>query len=188
MSPVLYAPAKVDQNDYFKGTKACLRETVPRWMCRDTNIAIGATGVLWSFPVLLYAGDVISNICTRNSGGTTTPTNYWFALYNPAGALMSQTADQTSTAWGSGTTKDLALQATQTITATGVHRVAIMVKSSGQPTFFGQSGAAPNIFQGLVSGQIKGAQTHDTGLTTTAPSTLGAATDVDGFIYFILYS
>lgn len=140
----------------------------------DTGQVALATGVMTSVPVFLAAGDVITNISAR-SGATAagTPTNYWFALYSDAAtpALLSQSADQTSTAWAANTTKTLALAAAQTITRTGIYWVGIMVTATTPPTLLGSVAVAP-----IVSGERNLSQSSGSSLTATAPATIATPT------------
>lgn len=179
-----------NQAQYFKGSLGTMRETIPRYAARDSSVTIGATGVLWSFPVLLYAGDSIASIATRSGNtGANTPTHYWFALYNPADGLIGQSADQTTTPWASATVKDLALVGgPYTIATTGVHRIAVLMTATAIITVCGQLNSLATLYGGIVTGMEPFAQTHDTGLTTTAPATLGTATNVDGAAYFVAHS
>ena len=136
------------------------------------------TQVMLSVAVPLQVGDLVTNI-TFKSGATAadTPTNYWFALYSPAGALLAQSADQTSTAWAANTVKTLALATPQRISATGVYYAAVMVKATDLPSLVGASvgiaGAAASILSSKVLSQTSGS-----GLTTTAPATIATPTTV----------
>lgn len=150
----------------------------------DTGHVALVTQVMTSVPVKLYAGDVITNISTR-SGATAagTPTNWWFALYSNAAtpALLSQSADQTSTAWAANTTKTLALAAAQTITATGIYWVGIHVKATTVPTLLGCL-TAPAI----VTGERNLAQSSGSSLTATAPATIATPAAKDFAPYVVL--
>jgi hypothetical protein len=150
----------------------------------DTGQVALATGVMTSVPIYLAAGDVITNISAR-SGATAagTPTNYWFALYSSAAtpALLSQSADQTSTAWAANTTKTLALAAAQTITASGVYWVGIMVTATTPPTLLGTV-TAPAI----VTGERNLSQSSGSSLTTTAPATIATPTAKQFVPYVVL--
>lgn len=150
----------------------------------DTGQVALATGVMTSVPIYLAAGDVVTNISVR-SGATAagTPTNYWVALYSSAStpALLSQSADQTSTAWAANTTKTLALAAAQTITASGIYWVGVMVTATTPPTLLGCVGA-PSI----VSGERNLSQSSGSALTATAPSTITSATAKQFIPYVVL--
>lgn len=149
----------------------------------DTGQVALATGVMTSVRIKLFAGDVITNISLR-SGATAagTPTAYWVALYSNAGtpALLSQSADQTSTAWAANTTKTLALAAAQTITTTGYYWVAIMVTATTPPTLLGSVGMPP-----IVTGEANLSQSSGSSLTTTAPATIATPT-VKSFVPYVV--
>lgn len=150
----------------------------------DTGQVALATGVMTSVPIKLYAGDVITNVSFR-SGATAagTPTAWWFALYSSAAtpALLSQSADQTSTAWAANTTKTLALGSAQTITQTGIYWVGINVTATTPPTLLGTV-AGPAI----VTGERNLSQSSGSGLTTTAPSTIATPTAKQFCPYVVL--
>lgn len=150
----------------------------------DTGQVALATGVMTSVPIYLAAGDVITSISAR-SGATAagTPTNYWFALYSTAAtpALLSQSADQTSTAWAANTTKTLALGAVQTISTSGIYWVGIMVTATTPPTLLGTV-TAPAI----VTGERNLSQSSGSSLTTTAPATIATPTAKQFVPYVVL--
>lgn len=140
----------------------------------DTGQVALATGVMTSVPILLQAGDVITNLTFR-SGATAagTPTNWWFALYSDAAtpALLAQTADQTSTAWAANTTMTKALATAQTISRTGVYWAAINVTATTPPTLLGNCAMAP-----VVTGERNLSQSSGSALTATAPATIATPT------------
>lgn len=150
----------------------------------DSGSVALTTQVMTSVPVFLAAGDVITNI-SFISGATAagTPTNWWFALYSNAStpALLSQSADQTSTAWAAFTTKTLALAAAQTITQTGVYWAAIHVKATTVPTLLGSIAVKP-----IVTGERNLAQTSGSALTATAPATIATPTVANFAPYVVL--
>jgi hypothetical protein len=142
------------------------RANLPRTGLDDVTAA--ATGVMLSTPLYLEEGDLVTNV-TFISAATAgaTITNYWFALYNPAGALLAQTADQTSTAWAADTVKTLPLQTAQRITRSGLYYAAFAMAAATIPTLVGTGTAKP-----ALTGEANLAQTSGTGLTTTAPATI----------------
>jgi hypothetical protein len=154
------------------------RANMPRFGLYDSASDAGqvalATGVMTAVRIKLAAGDTITNISAR-SGATAanTPTNWWFALYSNAAtpALLSQSADQTSTAWAANTTKTLALGTPQTITAGGYYWVAIMVTATTPPTLIGACTVAP-----IVTGEANLSVTSGSSLTATATATLASPT------------
>lgn len=144
------------------------RANLPRVGLDD--VAALATGVMTSVPIYLNEGDLISSL-TFISGATAagTPTAYWFALYSGAGALLAQTADQTSTAWAADTAKTLALATAQRITKSGIYYAAINVTATTPPTLIGTAGAKP-----VLTGEGNLSQTSGSSLTTTAPATIAS--------------
>ncbi len=144
------------------------------------NLSALTTQVMLSVALPLQAGDVVSSLTfVSATTAANTPTNWWFALYSPAGALLAQTADQTNTAWGANTAKKLALATAQTITTAGVYYAAIMVRATTPPTLAGVA-----LHNAVEAGNIASlgykvlAQTSDSSLTDTAPATIGTATTV----------
>jgi hypothetical protein len=153
-----------------------------------SNLSALTTQVLLSAALELEAGDIVTNL-TFVSGATAanTPTNWWFALYSSAAtpALLSQTADQTSTAWAANTAKTVALAAPQTITTSGVYYAAIMVKATTPPTLAGVAVENAAVAGAVVTGQAILAQTSGSSLTTTAPATVASPTTVANVPYVI---
>jgi hypothetical protein len=132
------------------------------------------TQVMTSVPIALAGGDLVTNLSFL-SGATAagTPTNWWFALYDPAAtpALLFQTADQTTGAWAANTWKTLALSTAYRVAKSGVYWAAIMVKATTVPSLVGCTGARP-----VLTGERNLAQSSGSALTTTAPSTIATPT------------
>jgi hypothetical protein len=147
------------------------RTNLPRVGLDDLAAAL-ADAVMTSVPVLLAAGDVVTNLSFL-SGATAlgTPTNWWFALYSDAAtpALIAQTADQTTGAWAANTWQTKALSAAYTVPRTGVYWAAVMVNhtAGAVPSLVGTLAARP-----VVSGERNLAQSSGSALTTTAPATI----------------
>ena len=168
------------------------RDNFDRTFAFSGVVPIGATQVMASFGIVLYAGDIISNIAFRSGTvGAGTPTNWWFALYNPlpTAALMAQTADQLTAAWAANTTIDLPLTTPQTIPSTGLYYAAIMVKATTPPNMNGSAFAAASVAMsgGLVTGQGVKGQTSGSGLTTTAPATIATPSLLNGVAYVVCH-
>lgn len=145
----------------------------------STDLTALTSGVMSSVALPLGAGEVVTNL-TFKSGATAAngPTAWWFALYNPSGTLLAQTADQTSTAWAANTVKTLALSSPQVATTAGVYYAAVMMAAStAVPSLIGRTvgiaGAAASILGSKVLSQTSGSS-----LTTTAPSTISSPTTV----------
>ena len=128
---------------------AAYRESFSAWI-GSTNITIQASGIANLIGISLYAGDAITSLtfisgATALTMGSNADGHMWFALYDPAGNLLAQTADQGGAAtWASNTVKTLALTSPQTIAASGYHYAALMVNSGtgGSPTVPSMRGTA----------------------------------------------
>jgi len=152
---------------------AAIASNIDRYRC-GSNLTALATSVMTSVALPLRAGFTVTSL-TFMSGTTQagTPTNWWFALYSPAGALIAQTADQTNTAWGGNTAKTLALSAPHLVTANATYYAALMVKATTTPTIVGTLLHHANVSGNLASlGYSVLAQTSGSALTTTAPATI----------------
>lgn len=155
------AALRVDPGQVFN------RSNLPRAPLDDKAVAL-TTQVLTSVPIYLQAGDLVTSI-TAISGATAagTPTNYWFALYSAAGALLAQTADQLTAAWAADTVKTLPLATAQKIPFGGLYFVGLMVKATAVPSLLGAAGAKP-----VLAGENNIAQTSGSALVGTAPATI----------------
>jgi hypothetical protein len=145
------------------------------------NLAALTTQVMTSVALPLQAGDVVTSLTfVSATTAANTPTNWWFALYSPAGALLAQTADQTNAAWAANTAKTVALATPQLITTAGVYYAAIMVKASTVPTLAGATALHNAIFSGDLGtlGYKTLAQTSGSSLVATAPATIATPTAV----------
>lgn len=149
-------------------TQVYHRENLPRIGLDDVPAL--ATGVMTSVPVYLVEGDLVSTL-TFISGGTGagTPTNYWAALYSPAGALLGQSADKTSTAWAADTAVGFALTTAYRVPRSGTYYAAINVTATTVPTLVGTQAAKP-----VVTGEGNLSQSSGSGLTGTAPATIAS--------------
>ena len=152
-----------------------------------SDTAAITSGTMLSVPVLLFAGDVVTNL-TFASGATAagTPTHWFFALYDTAAtpALIGQSADQTTTAWAANTSKTLALAAPYTVRATGWYRASVSVTASTVPTLSGIT-VMTAASAGVVTGQIVLAQTSGSALGATAPATIASPTTATQVPYVV---
>lgn len=183
-------PGDPGTTDSFRNGGVTIREPFPRIDASSSSLAALTSGVMTFVAVPLFAGDVIGRIAFR-SGGTAgvSLTNHWFALYGPEAtpALIAQTADQGSAAWGSNTTKELALPSAFTVTQSGLYYAACMVAASTVPNTCGRSGPS-QVWQAnsFVSGQRVFAGTVGSSLTGTAPATLSGFTTSGNAMYCTL--
>ena len=170
----------IDPNYLLEGKPSgLLTSNIPRIMGTG-NLAALTTQVMTTVALPLQAGDVVTSLTfVSATTAANTPTNWWYALYSPAGALLAQTADQTNGAWAANTAKKLALATPQLITEAGVYYAGIMVKASTVPTLVGVT-----LHNAVEAGDIATlgykvlAQTSDSSLTATAPATIGTATTI----------
>lgn len=146
-----------------------------------TNVAALTTQVMHSTAIYLHAGDVVTNLSYLSATtAADTPLNWWFALYSNAStpALLSQTADQTTTAWAANTVKTVALGTPQTISTSGVYYAAMMMKATATVTLAGVTVLNAANLGALIATQKVVSQTSGSALTATAPSTIASPTTV----------
>lgn len=75
-----------------------------------SNLSALTTQVMLSTALPLVKSTVVTNLTFASATTAAgTPTNWWFALYDPAGAFISQSKDQFTTAWAANTVKSLPL-------------------------------------------------------------------------------
>lgn len=152
----------------------------------SADLAALTTQVMLSVGVAVQAGEPVSSI-TFLSGATAagTPTNWWFALYDPSGTLISQTADQLTAAWAADTAKTLSLPVPFAGPA-GIYYAAIMVKATTPPSLMGRSVNRVAAAGAVAAGQKVLAQTSGAALTGTAPATIATPTTVVNVPYVAL--
>lgn len=176
-----------DENYLRQGspTNSTFAESVPRFAAGG-NLSALTTQVMLTAGLPLQYGDKVTSL-TFISGGTAagTPTNYWFALYDTSGALLSQSADQTTTAWAADTALTLALASAQTITTPGLYYAAIMVKATTPPTLRGADLGHATVGGAIGLSAKVLAQTSGSALTATAPATIATPTTVATLPYVV---
>jgi len=150
-------------------------ESISRGNANGGNMTTLLSGKLHLQLIALPAGLVVTNISWASADTALgTPTNWWFALYTTVQAgpvLLRQTADQTSTAWGTNTLKTVALSSAYTTTAAGAYYAGVMCAGAAMPTLLGAQHRGSQV---LGMAPIFAGDTADVGLTTTAPATAGA--------------
>jgi hypothetical protein len=145
------------------------------------------TQVMLSVGVPVQAGEPIGTI-TFLSGATAagTPTNYWAALYDTAGVLMAQSADQLTAAWAADTAKVFTLATPQAARDAGIYYAALMVKATTPPSLMGRSVNRAPAAGAIAAGQKVLAQTSGAALVGTAPGTIATPTTVVNVPYVAL--
>lgn len=157
------------------GITGTLAETMPRETCPEVNtVAPTASGTLFLQAIYLQAGQLVSNI-TISSATTAAnlPTNYFFALYSGARALLAQSANQTTTAWAANTVKTLAMTTPYRVPTSGLYYIGIMMTATTIITTKGGTAKTGGQLASTVP-ILHGAST--TGLTTALPDPAGAIT------------
>lgn len=145
------------------------------------TVAIGASGTLYltAIEIPYLTDNKITSISFRSGAqAAVAPTAWWFALYNSARALVAQTPDQTSTAWGANTTKTVALATPYVFSAftPGLYYVGITMVAGTVINCLGVTEGATDAAN--IPPILHGAST--TGLTTTAPDPAAAITVAAG--------
>jgi len=155
-----------------------LRSNMSR-LSATSNLSALSSGVMLSAALPLEDGDVVSAL-TFVSGTTaaSSPTNWWFALYGPDGALISQTADQEDAAWAANTPQTLELDFPYLVPQAGVYYAAVMVAADTPPTLAGRALHNAALSGAVVTGQKVLAQTSGSSLTDTPPTTIATPTAV----------
>lgn len=148
-----------------------IAETIPLGRVASTlmsHFVTLSTGRLLLVGLELFAGQTVTNISfTSGTTAAGTPTNWWFGLWGANRVCLGVTADQTSTAWGTSTTKTLALGTPVSITADGLYYVGVMVKATTVPTLICVAGATVIAQTAPVT-----CGTSNTGMTT--PPSVGS--------------
>lgn len=143
-------------------------ETIPRILHLNTTTTL-TSGTLLLVALVLPANEVISTIWwTSASTGATSPTHWWFGLYDNNRNQLAVTADQTTTAWAATTTKTLNIATTAagaassfTTTYEGLHYLGLMMAAT-TPINLCAGGQGGNL--GLLSPTMSGGT--DTSQTT----------------------
>jgi hypothetical protein len=153
----------------------------------SADLAALTTQVMLSVAVPLQAGAQVSSI-TFVSGATAanTPTNYWAALYDPSGNLLSQSPDLLTATWAADTAKTFTLAQAQASGPAAVYYAALMVKATAVPSLMGRSVNRAVAAGAILAGMPVLAQTSGSALTGTAPATIATPTTVANVPYVVL--
>lgn len=99
-------------------------DTISRMYVADDNAI--TSGTLSLSCISLPVGVLINNISFFSATAINTPLNQWFGIFDNAFNRLRLTADDTTTAWTSGTYKTLALTSSYTTTYSGLYYVGIL--------------------------------------------------------------
>jgi hypothetical protein len=141
-----------------------------------TSSGLATAGQMRGSLLRLPSDATITNLhlYAATAGATLTSGQCFAALYDSTNTLRGVTADQSSN-WASTGEKVMALTTPYVATA-GLYKVVFWSNGTTQPGFARQlTGGAAGLTNANMSTNYR-AFTADTGLTTTAPSTMGAQT------------
>lgn len=166
-------------------------ETFPSWSCAAGTILTTAGSVFGSALVVrrkVTITNLVANITV--AGGTLTAGDCWGLLYNSAGTLLGQSADQ-ATPWATAGLQTMALTAASTgaLTLTpGLYWGAVVATGTTLPTFSrsSMSGASVALVAAQYNAQFSAAQARcgvlATSITTTpaniTPASITKATGI----------
>lgn len=116
-------------------------ETAPRHFCPISTNPLTA-GQVYYTAIYLPTGFAVTKISFMTvTAGLSSPTHWWFALYDQNRAQLAVTADQLTATWGSFTRKTLNIATTAagaassfTTTYAGLHYVGLMATGSTSTT------------------------------------------------------
>lgn len=151
-----------------------IRSNIDRMSTFTNQASALVSGRLHMCLVWYAAGDVVTSISwvsSTTAGGSLT--NQWSALFSASRVKLAVSADDTSTAWGSGSGKTFTLTSPYTIPTAGLYYHGLVVVASQVPSLLGVTSSASVTGQApIMSGYA------DTGLTDPAscPSTATALT------------
>lgn len=161
-------PAQAGDHNYLAWTADPLTCGLPALLI--TN------GLLYVARLKLPNSATVTNlhVYVTTAGSVLTANRSFAALFSSSRGLLSQTADQ-STAWGSAGLATMALTASQSVGA-GFVWVGVWSTGVALPTLAAGTTLAAGLSNaGLTAPNLRFA-TADTGLTTTAPATIGSQT------------
>lgn len=147
---VSVSPVGLTLRDYWmSNTTGVSFENWPRAISTVTTSAI-TSGTLLLTGIALPAGLPVGHITFAGGGGAaSTPTHYWFGLFDSSVRMLAVTADQTTTAWAGSAVKQIAIattaqgsQASFTTTYTGFYYVGFCMTASTVSTLLGIGHAA----------------------------------------------
>jgi hypothetical protein len=163
------------QSDINYGPSGCIAETIPRYICTETNAVIPtASGTLFMQAIYLRAGMYVSYISWHSATTAAgTPTHWIFGLYDVSRNLLATSADQLTAAWAANTMKTLAMTTPYTVPSSGLYYIGMfmtattIITSKGNTAKTGgQLAAQTPILHGIST----------TGLTTALPNPAAAIT------------
>jgi hypothetical protein len=181
------APQRVDPEWYLLGgaSKGVVAQNYSRMGINLSSRAIAASGVMHTSTIFLEEGAVVGTIgyCvgTTASSGLTAG---FVALYDTAGALMSQSGAITTTRSAS-TAFSHALARPCEITSSGIYRIGMsFTVSTTMPTMQGITLTTSALVDAF--GQPNIFQTSGSALGSVAPATIGSVTRISTGPWYLL--
>lgn len=158
-----------------------LFQTFDRGAAQTTQVL--TVGTIYLMGVALDKGRTITSLACAISSGATTPTNWWYVLCNSSRAVVAVTADQLSTATGTGEVS-LNLASPYVVPSRGLYYVGCMFAAAVGPTLLKSNiNAALSTVLTAVAPILCG--TSDTGQTTppSVSATLAAITAANAHLW-----
>lgn len=139
------------------------------------------SGAMNVIKLALPAGTVTNLHLLDGGGAGAGITNAHCALYNSAGALLSDSANLTA-GWNASNVRTFVLVTPQVVTA-GVYYAGFWISAATTPSLIRSTTGTP-VNVNTSGATLRAATTTDVGLTTTAPATLGGKT-ASNFTYWV---
>lgn len=155
-----------------------ITSTVPIWASL-ANQGGPTSGRIALVPIELDVNLTISAIAfTSGTTAGVSLTNQWFVLCNSSKLALAYTSNDTTTAWGTNTRKQLSLTSSYTTTYRGRHYLGVLITASTVPSLRGLATTGTGIQTYAFSA--------DTGLTTpgTAGTTAYTGTAASVGVYY----
>lgn len=173
---------EIDRTQIVRQGRAIITETVDAIAMIGTAITVN--GTVYYCAVGLRAGDVVTNLSIFVQTAGTVMTRSRVGLYDIAGNLLAQSADQ-GASWQAAGLKTIALTAPFTILTTGLYYVAVIAIGTVQPTLSRGASSLISAPAGIGAGAIP-----FTGQLAQAdlPNPGVIAANVISFVYWICLS
>lgn len=172
---------------FVANDRGYITESVPFQYC-NANTVVSTAGRMEFVKIRVPFATSVTSIIMQlvTNGSTLTAGQCFAALYSPTRALVGQTADQAAN-WVAGANKlVMALTGGPFAVSAGDHFVGFWFNGTTGPAFM----RSCNFTSGGVNGALASPNllvgSADTGLTTTAPGTMGAQTANAPFWYVAL--
>jgi hypothetical protein len=183
-----------DLNARYLKPAAALFETLPRNTTSWTNSGFAASGRIQLASIALPADLVIGHLAVQFGTGATSPTHWWFGLFDDAFAALAFTADQTTTAINTDQLSSLAIATTAggsvssfTTTYTGLYYFGVMQAASTPANSWVPSSPSLDVasLSPVVNGRSSTGQTTVPSFPFTATTPSGTGTGSSQFYAYV---